>query len=149
MMRSILAAPLFLLLASCSPSTAEDKAAALVVKMGGMVTRDEKQPGEPVVGVHLRDTPFSDTDLSALAPMTNLVSLNLSKTQVTDAGMKQLSQFKNLKSLGLRETQITDAGLKELTKVTSLTSLYLGGAQVSDAGINDFLKLLPSCEVAR
>lgn len=147
MMRSILATPSLLLLASCSPSTAEDKAAALVVKMGGMVTRDEKQPGKPVVGVHLRDTPFSD--LSALAPMTDLVSLNLSKTQVTDAGMKQLAQFKNLKSLGLRETQITDAGLKELTKVTSLTSLYLGGAQVSDAGINDFLKVLPSCEIAK
>ncbi len=149
MWRSILATTLLLLLWGCSPPTAEDKAAAFVTKMGGMVSREESLPGNPVTGVHLRERPVTDADLKELAPLTNLRSLNLSRTQVTDAGMKELAQFKSLRSLGIRETQITDAGLKEISKIPTLASLYMGGAQVTDTGLNEFLKALPNCEISK
>lgn len=48
---------------------AEDKAEAVVKKLGGYIERDEKAPGKPVVAVDL-----------------------LNKTEVTDAGAKELRQ---------------------------------------------------------
>jgi len=149
MWRSFIPVSFVILGLGCSTPTAEDTAARFVTRLGGMVTRDMTAPGEPVVGVHMRDTVVTDADLKQLAPCTQLASLDLSKTRITDAGLKELMQFKHLKSLGLRETQITDAGLKELTKIPSLTSLYIGGAQVTDAGIKDFLREMPNCELTK
>jgi internalin A len=61
----------WLTLSSSAPVRAddvEDKVIALVEKLGGTITRDDKQPGKPVVGADLRGTRVSGTDLQALAP---------------------------------------------------------------------------------
>jgi hypothetical protein len=82
-------------LASSRPAfadAAEDKAVALVKKLGGDVTRDDKQPGKPVTKVFLFGSP------------------------VTDAVAKELAAFKSLTTLGLGGTQVTDAGARELQK---------------------------------
>ena len=41
----------------------EEKAVNAILKLGGAVTRDEKLPGRPVVGVDLYDTKITDYDL--------------------------------------------------------------------------------------
>ena len=56
---------------------AEDKAVAFVEKLGGKVTRDEKLPGKPVIGVHLSFSAVTDAGLKELAPLKNLATLDL------------------------------------------------------------------------
>ncbi|WP_439621026.1 hypothetical protein [Gemmata sp.] len=126
----------------------EDRAEAHVRKLGGIATRDDRLPGAPVVGVHLRATACTDADLRELTALTHLVSLNLSKTQVTDAGMREVLHFKDLKTLAVRETRVTDAGLRELAALPNLTSLYIGGAAVTRPGLDEFLKARPNCEIS-
>jgi internalin A len=95
---------------------AEDKAVAFVEKLGGRVTRDEKRPGKPVIGVRLSFSAVTDVGLKELAPLKNLTCLYLAATQVTDAGLKGLAPLKNLTTLHLSRTKVTDAGVQELQK---------------------------------
>src|SRR5207237_7670324 len=96
-----------MLLACLSGAARADEASAVkaVENLGGKVTRDDKLPGKPVIGV------------------------NLAATKVTDADLKQLKAFKQLTSLDLTGTQVTDAGMKELADLKKLTSLDLAGLQ--------------------
>ena len=55
---------------------AEDKAVALVEKLGGKVTRDEKLPGKPVAGVALFFSAVTDAELKELAALKNLTYLD-------------------------------------------------------------------------
>src|SRR5688572_13762631 len=107
-----------LILCSGSPARAddaEDKAVAFVEKLGGTVTRDEKQPGKPVVSVNLRYRKVTDAGVKELAVFKNLTTLHLNRTGVTDAGVKELAPLTNLTTLYLSECRgVTDAGLKEL-----------------------------------
>ena len=65
----------------------------------GKVTRDEKLPGKPVIGVHLSfSAAATDVGLKELAPLKNLTSLDLAGTQVTDVGLKELAPLKNLRN---------------------------------------------------
>src|SRR4051812_13458435 len=90
---------------SARADEAEDKAAALVEKLGGTVARDEKWPGKPVIRVELIFTKVADADLKELAPLQNLTSLNLSGTAVTGTGLKELAALKNLTTLHLNLTK--------------------------------------------
>src|SRR5262245_44671608 len=78
-----------------------DEAASvkMIEKLGGRVTRDDKQPGKLVVEVDLHDTKVTDRDLKVLQGFKNLQSLNLSRTKITDAGLKELKGLKSLQSL--------------------------------------------------
>src|SRR5205085_2733916 len=77
---------------------AEAKAVEAITKLGGKVTRDDKLPGKPVIGVILAGT-----------------------TKVTDAGLKELKHLKQLTALTLGG-QVTAAGLKEVKELKQLTS---------------------------
>src|SRR5207249_4172664 len=96
-----------MLLACLSGAARADEASAVkaVEKLGGNVTRDDKLPGKPVIGV------------------------NLGGTQVTDAGLKELKDLKQLTTLFLNHAQVTGAGLKELKDLKQLTSLALHNTQ--------------------
>src|SRR5687768_4691171 len=86
-----------------SPARAdEDKAVALVEKLGGEVERDEKRPGKPVITVRLPGSDVTDEDLQKLAPLQHLRTLDLQFTHVTEEGLKELVVFKNLTTLNLR-----------------------------------------------
>ena len=65
---------------------AEDKAVSFVEKLRGAVTRDDKQPGKPVVEVNLGGTKVTDAGLKELAALKGLTTLHLGRTKVTDAG---------------------------------------------------------------
>lgn len=148
MPRPVLVLALVGALSGCSSGTPEDRADALVSKLGGSTARDSRIPGSPVVSVHLRETACTDADLKQLSSLTELRSLNLSKTPVTDAGMPEVLHFKELKTLAIRETAVTDAGLRVIAQLPNLTSLYVGGARVTRAGLDEFLKARPHCEIS-
>ena len=92
----------------------EASAVKAVEKLGGKVTRDDKLPGKPVIGVNLTGTGVTDAGLKALKDLKQLTTLNLDKTKVTDAGLKELKELKQLTLLDIYKTQVTDAGVKEL-----------------------------------
>src|SRR4051794_11983292 len=87
---------------------AEDKAAAFAKKLGGLVTRDENAPGQPVVRVNLSSSKVTNEGLKELAALRNLTTLDLSNTKITDEGLKELVPLKNLTVLSLYLTKVTD-----------------------------------------
>ena len=106
---------------------AEDKAVEADKELGGMVTRDEKAEGKPVVAVDLRGS---------------LV--------LTDADLKELAPLKELRTLYLGGTEVTDACLKELAALKGLQELYLFGCrEVTAAGVAELRKALPDCKITR
>jgi hypothetical protein len=105
--------------------TAEVAAVEAIEMLGGQVTRDDKQPGKPVVAVVFRHS------------------------QVTDAGLKQLKELKSLQALDLSGTKVTDAGLKELKELENLQTLDLSGTKFTDAGVKEIQAARPGLRIAR
>jgi internalin A len=121
---------------SARPDDAEDKAAALVERLGGKFSRDEKAPGKPVVKVDLHYTLVSGADLRALAALKGLTHLDLSLNKgLGDAHLKELPALTNLTELNLEATSITDVGLKELAPLAKLASLDLTYTNVTPAAL--------------
>lgn len=152
-MTRILAGVLMLLAAAVvHAGDAQDKAVKAVERLGGMVTRDETQPGKPIVGVDLSFKQVTDADLKELAPLKNLKNLNLAYPRhrdddftqprlVTDDGLKHLAQLNNLTAIDLTGTKVTDAGLKHLAPLTKLTALDLSRTEVTDDGLKHLAPL--------
>ena len=117
------------------------KAIAEIEKLGGSVTRDEKDPGKPVIGVYLTmglrtgTSKVSDDDLACLKGLTQLRLLWLTGTNVTGSGLAYLKDLTRLQDLDLRYTPLTDAGLEHLKGLTHLKRLLLVETQVTDAGL--------------
>ena len=87
--------------------------------------RDDKRPGEPVVGVYLRGHKFGDAGLKAFigehqGTLAEFETLVFSHTSITDAGLEDLKDCVSIRSLGLAGTGVTDAGLAQLAALTKL-----------------------------
>src|SRR5438094_10489545 len=67
-----------MLLACLSGAARADEASAVkaVENLGGKVTRDDKLPGKPVIGVDLGHTQVTDAGLKELKHLKQLTSLN-------------------------------------------------------------------------
>ena len=128
-MRTMLVGAVMLLACLFGAARADEASAVKAVeKLGGKVTRDDKLPGKPVIGVNL----------GGLVP-----------GKVTDAGLKELADLKQLTTLELQSSPVTDAGLKELADLKQLTSLSLYQTQVTADGVADLQKALPGCKITR
>ena len=111
---------------------AEEAAAVKAIeKLGGWVTVDPEQSGNPVVSVRLRFIEDMDARLEELKVFKGLQLLDLSGTQTTDDGLKKLAGLTSLQSLNLSRTPVKAAGLKELASLPSLDVLYLNKTQVT------------------
>jgi hypothetical protein len=170
-MRYALSTIVVLTLLATSAMADEDAVVASIKKLGGKVTRDEKQPERPVVEVNLSYTPVTDADLKDLKEFKQLHRLLLDRTKVTDAGLKEIKElkqlqwlvlsrtavtdaglrdikeFKQLQDLFLEDTKITDAGLKEIKELKQLGRLELRRTQVTDAGVKELREALPRCAI--
>src|ERR687884_316868 len=123
-MRTMLVGAAMLLACLSGAARADEASAAKAVgKLGGTVTRDDKLPGKPVIGVHFNFKPVTDVGWKELAELKQLTTLYLTATQVTDEGLKELKHLKQLTSLDLEGTKVTDAGLTELKDLKQLTDL--------------------------
>ena len=120
---------LSLVLAGVGPLPAgesETAAAKAVKKRGGNLKYDEKSPGEPVVGVDVKNLQWVDAEMKQLAAFVNLKELNLSGNDVTDKGLKELSGLTNLTELWVEDTKVTEAGVKELQKAIPKCKVHHG-----------------------
>src|SRR5262245_6466658 len=61
-----------------------------IVKLGGRIKIDDKDPSKPIVEVHLPSTKVTDAELPLLAEWTELRLLDLSGTKITDVGLESL-----------------------------------------------------------
>lgn len=130
--RGLMIAGFGILCAGALPALADEEAeaAAAVEKLGGVVTRDEKAPGKPVVEVSFQASttghPVTDKDLAVLKGLKHLKVLYLGYvTKTTDAGLVHLKGLTSLEKLTLPETDVTDAGMANLTGLKNLKSLGL------------------------
>lgn len=67
----------------CTTGRKEAVVLSRLEKLGATVTRDEKQPGKPVVAVSLFCYQMTDADLMELAAFKNLRKLSLRNTYTT------------------------------------------------------------------
>lgn len=117
------------LLAGISPCRAGEQEAVAALEKIGRLTRDETQPGKPVVEVNFTaqtgPRPVTDADLAYLKEFKSLKVLYLGYTDITDAGLAHLKGLTSLEKLSIAETKVTDAGLAHLKGLTNLTNLGL------------------------
>src|SRR5947208_8506214 len=108
-MRTMLIGAVMLLACRSGAAQADEASAVKAVEnLGGKVTRDDKLPGKPVIGVNFNPGVVTDAVLKELKDLKQLASLSLRLTKVTDAGLKELEDLKQLTSLDLRDTEVTD-----------------------------------------
>jgi hypothetical protein len=144
----------------------EEAAVQALEKLGATITRDDTQPGKPVVEVgltgdqRLKDAAVKElhelkalqklnlclmgvtaSDLKELRGLKRLQKLNLGANGVTDAGLKELRELKGLQTLILSKTGVTDAGLKDLRELKGLETLDLSNNVVTDAGLKELREL--------
>src|SRR5260370_11551978 len=119
----------------------ESTAVEKIESLGGMVRRDDKMPGCPVISVDLlparnKDvTKFNDEHFSVLDSFPSLTFLSLSETEITNDGLKKLRGLKNLKGVRLDNTRITDAGMTEISEINTLTLLSLQDCRITTVGL--------------
>src|SRR5687768_2612568 len=120
----------WVLLGAADPSRAddaEDKAIALVKKLGGEASRDDEKPGKPVTTVFFEatKTKLDDAGCKTIAALKSVELFHVMKAPVMDVGVKELASLKKLVILELHRTKVTDAGVKELAGLTELVRLSL------------------------
>ena len=145
---------------------AQDRALAEIYKLRiGIITRDKKMPGAPVVGLEFMGYTVTDAAMAYLKYFTQLRELELHNTKVTDAGLKQIKGLTQLQKLSFAgvivlhgprgtvddtlfgNTHITDAGLEHLRGLTQLRELNLSGIRVTEAAVNELRKALPNTRI--
>lgn len=136
-----------------------------VEDLGGMVTRDG---AGDVVGVDLRATWVTDSDLRKLTEYPKLARLDLSLTRITDQGMQEIKslpavtdlnlrfaeyvadegiavikEWQKLERLNIHGTKISDTALEHISGIPTLEWLDVGSTQVTDVGL-ERLSTLPN-----
>jgi internalin A len=114
----------------------EQRAIAVIRRVGGKVTLDKQAPSRPVVAVDLAGREVTDDALAALKDLPSLRRLNLGFTRVTDGGIERLKGCVRLEVLLLFGCfQVTDMGVAHLKALTRLRHLDLSHTNVTDKGL--------------
>ena len=105
------------------PPAGQEATVQALEKLGGLIIRDEKAPGKPVIEVRfMEEVRLPDEAFKHLQALPKLTSLSLGRSEVNTAWMAQLAGLTNLRSLHLTD-QETDAALLHIGKMTRLQSL--------------------------
>jgi hypothetical protein len=116
----------------------QEKAVAVVKRLGGRVEYDKKAPGQPVMEVSFlgADKKPTDADIEGLKPLKKLRRLWIIDAEgITDAALEHITGFTELEELGLAATRITDKGLAHLKGMANLRRLEIKRTKVGDAGL--------------
>ena len=98
--------------------------------LGGRIDRDAL--GD-VIGVHLRGSWVSDTELLDLAQLPKLEFVDLSHTRITDDGLLHLKSLRQIRDLNLYYAeQVTDQGMTAIRDWKNLKRLNVRGTRISD-----------------
>lgn len=139
--------------ASLVSSAKQQRAFDEILRFHGKYSRDEKSPGQPVIGVDLRYYDLNDQELASftdvLQAFPELRALQLKSRKITDAGVAHLRSLPRLQVVALEEAAITDTGLAHLKALTQLKELSLKGTKVTETGIQEFQKAQPEVKVER
>jgi Leucine-rich repeat (LRR) protein len=103
----------------------EDDALRAVQKIGAFVTRDEKTPGRPVIGVDFYFDGFKGSPLPLLQRFPHLRTLGLARWFPSDSEFQELAKFKELHTLKVGYGSLTVVELKSLLVLKELRSLDL------------------------
>lgn len=111
-------------------------ALAALQRWEAQIERDDKAPGNPVVGVTITKGDFADEDLRHLRAFPQLRKLLINGENITDAGLEILAGLDQLAELTMfPRTRITDAGMAHLAKLPRLQVLSLDWCSITDDGI--------------
>jgi uncharacterized membrane protein len=80
---------------------------------------------DQLVWLKLGDQPVTDSHLSKISSLKNVVRLSLENTAITDAGLSELAALSRLQYLNLTGTSITSEGLSKLGVLKELRSVYV------------------------
>jgi Leucine-rich repeat (LRR) protein len=80
---------------------------------------------DQLVWLKLGDQPVTDSHLSKISSLKNIVRLSLENTAITDVGLSELAALSRLQYLNLTGTSITSAGLSKLGVLKELRSVYI------------------------
>ena len=117
-----------------TPAPTEEQAAiAHVKRFAGVVKRDDKLPGDPVVEVNVTfGYPLGVADLRPLATFRELRTLKVEIDRLTPAMLAELRSFKSVKSLSLHISDCSGLDPKTLTQLDALEELSLEGEIITD-----------------
>jgi len=140
--RCLLAVAIFAQPVNLRADDGEEKAIQTVQAWGGMVVRDEKAPGKPVIEVQINQRDISDADLGELARFSQLKMLSVTlESKVTGAGLKKLAGLQHLQKVDLWNSEVTDEGLKGVGSLKHLRSLSLQATQITGSGMKELVGL--------
>jgi len=78
-----------------------------------------------LVWLNLSGKKFSDTLLTPIAQLVNLIRLQLDNTWITDKGLASLRSLINLQYLNLVGTKVTGNGIMQLKGLSKLQAMYI------------------------
>jgi hypothetical protein len=126
--------------------TADEQAIAEVIRLGGEVKKDGRQPGLPVIQVNLAKGTVTDSELRVLSNFPHLQKLDLRYTVISNRGLAHVKGLAELEVLLLDYTSVSDEGLTNLAELKNLRTVSLNGNPgVSLWGLG-FLKKLPNLD---
>jgi uncharacterized membrane protein len=78
-----------------------------------------------LVWLKLGDQPVTDSHLTKISSLKNIVRLSLENTAITDVGLPELAALSRIQYLNLTGTSVTSAGLSKLSILKELRSVYV------------------------
>lgn len=95
---------------------------------------------ESILWLSLARSHVTETQLTKIAQLPNLMKLRLEHSDVTSDGIKALTVLPKLKSLNLYGTKVDDSVFEHLAQLKSLKTIYLTETDVTVEAVNAFNK---------
>jgi hypothetical protein len=100
-----------------------------------------------LIWLKLGFTNISDTNMAAIATLTNLTSLNLQYTHISDKGLQAIQSLHSLQYLNLVGTKVTLQGILQLRGLKSLRSLYLFQTNINKGDWSVLRETFPKTQI--
>jgi Leucine-rich repeat (LRR) protein len=116
--------------------SAEDRAVAVIERLGARAVRDDKLPNRPVVAATFDFKILSPATFRQIKQLKELRSLSLTRCRVSESGLALLAELPRLESLDLSNSELTGTGLTALKCFKQLRKLSLQFALIEANGFS-------------